>query len=130
MEFMYVALGEHYRDCYCLKKINSREMTALYNFLLFDRYMMNNIKFIQDWVMDLLQEKYTGVGGEFAMLEKDDQNIYIISDLDDDQDYAKFIMKKDVFVKMLEEWNAIYLKKPKEATFYFDGEKMTFDVVY
>jgi hypothetical protein len=128
MEFMYVKLEEYNR--YYLKKTSSREMIALYNFLLFDRYMMESILFVRDWVTDSLKETYKGLCGEFAFLEKDDQNIYIESDLRDGQDDAIFVMKKDAFVKMLEEWNAIYLKKPKEATLYFDGEKITFDVVY
>ncbi len=128
MEFMYVKLEEYNR--YYLKKTSSREMTALYNLLLFDRYGMEDIASDIKWINDTLGRECKVRGGEFATLYKDDQNAYIESDLDDGEDDAVFVMKKDAFVKMLEEWNAIYLKKPKEATFYFDGEKMTFDVVY
>ncbi len=126
MEFINMRLGKY--DRYSWIKGNSQSLNALYWFLMFDPYMISRLDSIKEWIRD---NPKGGIHSEFAGAHIRGDDVIIETDLrDDDRDELTLIIKKDVFIQLLNDWRKIYLKLPKEVTIYYDGEQFTFDPVY
>lgn len=122
MEYLHLQLGQY--GNYILRDSTSRSIEALASFLEYG-FMYGYSSDWKEWVLDQPSQPYRAMCAEFTELTKENGNICISAAIDDEE-RALFILSKQAFANMLDDWKKILEAKPKEVFVYFDGEKVTF----
>ena len=103
------------------KKFFPDEMCNLGNFFSSDYRVFKKFNFVDDWLDD--PDKFY-LSGNLSYLEKK-KDLIIIGDLFENEFDKKFCLSIRTFKKLLDDWEKIVSKKPKEIIITKEGDTVT-----